>query len=83
VEEDAKVLGLKKMFALTYVPEFFERLGYGVVPLSSLPQKIWAVCFNCVYYPDCREIAVMRSLVEDSSYEQREGDAEEETKVVP
>ncbi|MDR2406044.1 MAG: N-acetyltransferase [Deltaproteobacteria bacterium] len=58
VERDARELLIKKMFALTYVPEFFIKLGYKEVSLESLPQKIWAVCFNCVYYPDCKEIAV-------------------------
>jgi amino-acid N-acetyltransferase len=58
VEAGARELLVKKMFALTYVPGFFEKQGYRVVPLESLPQKIWAVCFNCVHYPDCKEIAV-------------------------
>ncbi|MDR2200006.1 MAG: N-acetyltransferase [Deltaproteobacteria bacterium] len=58
VEEDARELRVRKIFALTYVPDFFVRQGYRVVTLESLPQKIWSVCFNCVHYPDCREIAV-------------------------
>jgi amino-acid N-acetyltransferase len=61
-EEEARGLGIKKMFALTYIPDFFERRGYRVVSLESLPQKIWTVCFNCVYYPDCKEIAVEKLL---------------------
>ena len=65
VEEDALLLGLRRMFALTYVPDFFIKLGYRIVPLDSLPQKIWAVCFNCVYYPDCREIAVVKDFPGD------------------
>lgn len=62
IERDAKELLIKKIFALTYVPEFFEKLGYRVVALETLPQKIWSVCFNCVYYPDCKEIAVEKLL---------------------
>jgi amino-acid N-acetyltransferase len=58
VERDARGLRINRMFALTYVPEFFTRQGYRIVSLESLPQKIWSVCFNCVYYPDCKEIAV-------------------------
>jgi amino-acid N-acetyltransferase len=86
VEEDAKALGLKKMFALTYVPEFFEKLGYAIAPLSSLPQKIWAVCFNCIYYPDCREIAVMKIFEEEAKGEMKEeatGEMKEEMKEAP
>ncbi|MDR2350764.1 MAG: N-acetyltransferase [Deltaproteobacteria bacterium] len=62
VERDARELGVKKIFALTYVPEFFEKLGYARVGLDTLPQKVWAVCFNCVHYPDCKEIAVVKEL---------------------
>lgn len=62
VEAEARRLGIRRMFVLTYIPEFFEKLGYGQVSLDSLPQKIWAVCFNCVHYPDCREIALAKDL---------------------
>lgn len=62
VEADARELRIRRMFALTYVPEFFFRLGYRQVSLDSLPQKVWAVCFSCVHYPDCREIAVVKEL---------------------
>jgi amino-acid N-acetyltransferase len=62
VEKDAGALGIKKMFALTYVPEFFLKLGYNIVSLDSLPQKIWAVCFNCIHYPNCQEIAVVKEI---------------------
>ncbi|MDR1079824.1 MAG: N-acetyltransferase [Deltaproteobacteria bacterium] len=62
IEADARELAIRRMFALTYVPEFFFRLGYRQVSLDSLPQKVWAVCFSCVHYPDCREIAVVKEL---------------------
>ncbi|MDR2340281.1 MAG: N-acetyltransferase [Deltaproteobacteria bacterium] len=62
VERDAGGLLIKRMFALTFVPGFFTKLGYKVVPLESLPQKIWTACFNCVHYPDCKEIAVEKPL---------------------
>ncbi|MDR2460963.1 MAG: N-acetyltransferase [Deltaproteobacteria bacterium] len=61
-QREAKELGIKKLFALTYVPDFFLKLGYHTVSLDSLPQKIWAVCFNCIHYPNCREIAVVKEL---------------------
>lgn len=62
VENEARALGIDRMFVLTYVPAFFEKLGYHITPLESLPQKIWAVCFQCVYYPDCKETALVRDL---------------------
>ncbi|MDR2352835.1 MAG: N-acetyltransferase [Deltaproteobacteria bacterium] len=62
VEKDARELKIHKMFALTFVPEFFLKLGYSIVGLDTLPQKIWAVCFNCVHYPNCKEIAVVKEF---------------------
>ncbi|MDR3204989.1 MAG: N-acetyltransferase [Deltaproteobacteria bacterium] len=61
-EQDAARLKVKKMFVLTFVPEFFIKLGYRQVSLDSLPQKIWAVCFNCVHYPNCKEIALVKDI---------------------
>lgn len=62
VEREALSLGVERMFVLTYVPPFFEKLGYRVTPLESLPQKIWAVCFQCVHYPNCQETALVKDL---------------------
>ena len=62
VEKEALKLGVTRMFVLTYVPDFFKGLGYQEVPLSDLPQKIWAVCFQCVHYPDCKETALVMDL---------------------
>ncbi|UQZ89820.1 GNAT family N-acetyltransferase [Deltaproteobacteria bacterium Smac51] len=62
VEDEARKLGITRMFSLTYVPGFFEKMGYTIVPLESLPQKIWAVCFQCVHYPDCKETAMVKDL---------------------
>ncbi len=62
VEGEAAALGVKRMFVLTYVPGFFEKQGYRVVSLETLPQKIWAVCFQCVHYPDCKETALVKEL---------------------
>ncbi len=39
LEKEAKILGLPKVFALTYKPGFFKKNGYEEVPHRSLPQK--------------------------------------------
>jgi amino-acid N-acetyltransferase len=62
LESEAKRLGIKRMFVLTYVPDFFINLGYRVVSLDTLPQKIWAVCFNCIHYPNCQEVALIKDF---------------------
>lgn len=60
--KEAKTLKLKKVFALTYAPGFFEKLGFHVINKSDLPHKIWSECIKCVYFPGCKEIAVMREI---------------------
>jgi len=37
--EEARDLGLKKVFVLTYVPSFFKKLGFKEVEKSALPIK--------------------------------------------
>ena len=56
---EAIVLGIARVFALTYKPEFFEKLGFHVVEKSELPQKIWADCLKCSKFPDCDEVALV------------------------
>jgi amino-acid N-acetyltransferase len=60
--EESKMLGVKRVFALTYQPKFFERLGFKRVDKSVLPHKIWTDCLKCVKFPDCDEIAVVKEL---------------------
>lgn len=60
--EEARELGLKKVFSLTYQPEFFKRLGFVDIEKSELPQKIWGDCIKCVKFPDCDEHALAITL---------------------
>jgi amino-acid N-acetyltransferase len=59
---EAKQLGAKKVFVLTYIPEFFRRFGFRKVEHGSLPHKIWAECINCPKFPDCQEIALVKNI---------------------
>ena len=59
---DAKLLGAKRIFALTYVNKFFEKLGFKVINRNSLPQKIWTECIHCPKFPECDEIAVEKYI---------------------
>jgi len=68
VENEAASLGVGRLFVLTYVPNFFEGLGFKVIPLAELPQKIWAVCFQCVHFPDCQETAMIKTLAAEGEY---------------
>jgi len=60
--EESRRLGVKRVFALTYQSDFFERLGFKKVDKSVLPHKIWTDCLKCVKFPDCDEIAVVKEL---------------------
>lgn len=57
--EEAKSLGVKKIFALTYIPEFFLKLGFEEINKDDLPKKIWGECIQCVKFPDCGEVPVV------------------------
>ncbi len=56
---EAPSLGIKNVFILTAIPEYFEKAGFQVVDRSELPQKIWAECVKCPKFPDCDEIAMV------------------------
>jgi amino-acid N-acetyltransferase len=60
--KEAKGLGIKRIFALTYQPEFFKKLGFGDIDKSGLPQKIWGDCLRCHRFPECDENAVIINL---------------------
>lgn len=59
---EAGELGLKRVFALTYQPDFFRKLGFCSIEKAELPQKIWGDCLKCVKFPDCDEFALAIEL---------------------
>jgi amino-acid N-acetyltransferase len=60
--DEGRDIGLGTVFALTYRPGFFEKLGFRVVDKATLPHKVWTECIRCPKFPDCGEIAVVRDL---------------------
>ncbi len=60
--EQAGQMGLQKIFALTLRPEFFEKLGFGIVEKETLPMKVWSDCAKCPKQQNCDEIAVVKNL---------------------
>jgi amino-acid N-acetyltransferase len=59
---EAKMYGLDGVFAFTYVPEFFGRVGFHEVERGELPLKAWKDCLRCPKFQNCDEIAVLRVL---------------------
>ena len=60
-------LKIEKIFALTYVPAFFERCGFRRIDKEQLPQKVWTECINCPKFPNCDEIALIRNVHQPGS----------------
>ena len=60
--DEARARDLSRLMALTYVPEFFHKLGFHTVPKATLPEKVWGICVKCYKFYNCDEIAVLRYL---------------------
>ena len=60
--DEARALGVKRVFALTYAPEFFANLKFVPIDKGELPHKVWADCVKCPKFPDCDEAAVVLDL---------------------
>ncbi len=64
--EQARHLGLPKIFALTLNPAFFEKLGFSVVEKDELPMKVWSDCAKCPKQQNCDEVAVVKTISRES-----------------
>jgi amino-acid N-acetyltransferase len=56
---EAALLGVERVFVLTYHPDYFRKLGFAELDKKELPHKIWTDCLNCVKFPDCDEFALI------------------------
>lgn len=61
--QEAFYFKIKTLFTLTYRPDFFARFGFQTTDKTNLPMvKVWAGCLDCVKFPDCDEIAMIKKL---------------------
>jgi len=60
--DEARCLGVQRVFALTNQPRFFADLRFMRVPKEELPHKIWGDCIKCPKFPDCDEEAMAIDL---------------------
>ncbi len=65
--DEALALGLHRVMAFTYVPDFFVRQGFHLVEHADLPHKVFNDCLNCPKFNCCDEVAVLRELRGGSS----------------
>ena len=60
--EEARDLGISRVFCLVRKPAFFEKHGFQLIDKTELPHKVWAECYRCPKFPDCDEVALMCHL---------------------
>jgi amino-acid N-acetyltransferase len=65
LEKEAIHNDLQAIFAFTYVPDFFRKLGFHQVDRGLLPLKVWKDCLSCPKFECCDEIAVLKALTPD------------------
>ena len=62
LECEAHENSLDNVFAFTYSPEFFAKLGFIQVERGELPLKVWKDCLRCPKFNCCDEISVVKRL---------------------
>ncbi len=60
--EDAREIGMLRLFTLTTIPEFFLRFGFEVGTKEQMPQKTWSECFKCPKFTECDETTLVLDL---------------------
>lgn len=66
---DAQELGITRVFALTYIPVYFQKQGFSHLEKDLLPHKVWSDCIKCPKFPDCDEVAVHLDLLTSNAKE--------------
>jgi amino-acid N-acetyltransferase len=57
---EAASLSVQEVLVLTYLPEFFRKLGFREIAKESIPEhKIWADCIKCIHFPNCNETSLI------------------------
>lgn len=64
LEKEGIERGVKMFFSLTYQPGFFSKCDYIETDKALLPQKVWKECVHCPLYPNCNEIAFVKTTVD-------------------
>lgn len=60
--EEARELGVRRVYALTRAPGFFEKLGFKEIDKRELPHKVFRDCVRCPLFPMCDEVAMVRDF---------------------
>ncbi len=62
--DEARELGVvEEVLVLTYLPRFFEKIGFFEIDKESIPEhKIWTDCIKCIHFPVCNEVSLIYKL---------------------
>jgi len=60
--DEARVLNIPRVYALTRNQSFFLKHGFIEVEKSELPHKVFNDCVRCPLFPECDEVALVRVL---------------------
>lgn len=60
--DEARILGIHQVFALTYQVKFFKHCGFTEITKEEMPHKVWKECINCPKFPNCDEVALLIKL---------------------
>lgn len=71
--EEGRAFGFPRIFALTAVTEFFQKMGFAKIEKEELPHKIWGECVRCPKFPNCDEEAVMYRVKDKGGRMKAEG----------
>ncbi len=64
--DQAREVGVEVVFAFTYVPLFFSKLGFQNIQREELPLKAWRDCLRCPKFNACDEVAMACYLTPDA-----------------
>ena len=62
MKEEAKKLGVRRLFTFTLTEDFFKTLGFKKTKRKGLPPKVWGECSRCPKYFHCDEIGMVLDL---------------------
>lgn len=62
LRDEARRLGLTRLFVLTDSVDFFTRNGFRATDKGTLPHKVWNECILCPKFQDCGEVALDMDL---------------------
>lgn len=62
MQQEAKQLGIKRLFTFTLTEDFFKTLGFKKIERKGLPPKVWGECSRCPKYFHCDEVGMVLEL---------------------